>query len=57
VPYGPQLVHGTDAFTEASRKRKMDAVGKTSVKRAKAPGKRKFDSMNIVMPWAKSGSK
>jgi hypothetical protein len=45
VPYGPRPLPGTDAFIEASKKRKMDAAGKMHVKRMKAPGKRK------LTPW------
>jgi hypothetical protein len=41
VAYMPRPVPGTYAFTEASKRRKMDAAGKTPVKRAKAPGKKK----------------
>jgi hypothetical protein len=57
VPYGPRPLPGTDAFIEASKKRKMDAAGKMHVKRVKALGKRKADSVDIVVSRAKSGSK
>jgi hypothetical protein len=57
VLYGSRPVPSTDAFTEASRKRKMDAAGKMTVKRAKAAEKKKAESVNIAVPWAKAGSK
>jgi hypothetical protein len=62
VLYGPHPVHGTDAFTEASKKRKIDAAGKapagkTPVKHVKVPGKEKAESMKVVVPRTKSGSK
>jgi hypothetical protein len=42
VAYKSHPVPGTDAFTEASKKRKMDAAGKSPVvKRVKAPRKKK----------------
>jgi hypothetical protein len=58
VLYGPRPVPGTCAFTEAPRKRKMDAAGKMPIKRVKAPGKKKkANSVNIVVSRAKSSSK
>jgi hypothetical protein len=57
VLYGPRLVPGTCAFTEASRKRKMDAARKMPIKRVKAPRKNKAISVNIVVSRAKSSSK
>jgi hypothetical protein len=57
VLYGSRPVPSTDAFTEASRKRKMDAARKMTVKRAKAAEKKKAESVNIAVPWAKAGSK
>jgi hypothetical protein len=41
VVYRPRLKPGTEAHTEASKKRKVDAQSKTSGKRAKAPMKKK----------------
>jgi hypothetical protein len=45
VPYGPQPVPGM----EASEKRKMDATGKTPIKRAKASRKKKAETLKIVV--------
>jgi hypothetical protein len=53
----PHPMPGTDEFTEASRKRKIDAVGKTSVKHARVPGKRKWDSAKVVVLQGKAGLK
>jgi hypothetical protein len=41
VAYGPRSVPRSNAFTEASMKRKAEAAGKTSVKRPRASGKKK----------------
>jgi hypothetical protein len=41
VAYGPHALPGSDAFTKASKKRKIDSVGKVLGKRRKAPGKKK----------------
>jgi hypothetical protein len=53
VLYGPRPV----PCTEASKKMKMDAVGKTAAKRSKARGKKKAEPLKIVVPWAKTGAK
>jgi hypothetical protein len=45
VPYGPRPVTGM----EASEKRKMDATGKTPIKRAKASRKKKAETLKIVV--------
>jgi hypothetical protein len=62
VSYGPRPMAGTDAFPEDSKKRKIDATGKTPVgkmplKCVKAPGKKKAEPLKIVVSWTKSGSK
>jgi hypothetical protein len=57
VSYECRPVPGIDAFIEASKKRKMNATGKTPIKHVKVPMKKRDDSINIVMPQAKSGSK
>jgi hypothetical protein len=62
VAYGSRLVLGTDAFTKASNKRKIDDTGKTptgkvSAKRAKVPGKKNVDPLKNVVPLTKSGSR
>jgi hypothetical protein len=62
VLYGPRPMAGTDAFPEDSKKRKIDATGKTPVgkmplKCVKAPGKKKAEPLKIVVSWTKSGSK
>jgi hypothetical protein len=41
VAYSPRLVPGSDAFTEASKKRKEDAAGKAPVKHPRASRKKK----------------
>jgi hypothetical protein len=57
VPYGHWLVPSTEAHTEASKKRKMDAAGKTPVKHTKASGKKKVEALKIVVSRIKTGSK
>jgi hypothetical protein len=57
VPYGPRSMPGTEAFTEASKKRKMDVAGKTPVKRVKASGKKKVEALKIDVSRTKSDSK
>jgi hypothetical protein len=57
VPYGPRSVPSTEAHTKAWKKRKMDAAGKTHVKRTKAPGKKNAEALKIVVSQAKTGSK
>jgi hypothetical protein len=57
VSYESRPVPGIDVFIEASKKRKMDATGKTPIKHVKVPMKKRDDSINIVMPQAKSSSK
>jgi hypothetical protein len=57
VAYGPWSVLGTEAYTEASKKRKVDAYGKTLAKRAKAPVKKKAKLLKIIVPQAKTGAK
>jgi hypothetical protein len=55
-------VLGTDAFTKASNKRKIDDTGKTPTgkapaKRVKVPGKKNADPLKNVVPLTKSGSR
>jgi hypothetical protein len=50
VAYGPRLVPGSNAFTEASKKRKADATGKAPAKRARASKKKKGESAKVVAP-------
>jgi hypothetical protein len=50
-------VPGTEAFTEASKKRKMDVAGKTPIKRVKASGKKKVEALKIDVSRTKSDSK
>jgi hypothetical protein len=57
VAYRPRLVPGTEAFTEASRKRKMDVTGKTPVKRVEAPRKKKGEPVKVVVPLGKTSLK
>jgi hypothetical protein len=45
VTYGPCLVPGSDASTEASNKRKTDSVGKAVAKCPKAPKKKRAKSV------------
>jgi hypothetical protein len=49
---------GTDAFAEATKKRKMDATGKAPwVKHAKAPRKNKGEPVKVAAPQGKTGLK
>jgi hypothetical protein len=50
VAYGPRLVPGSNAFTEASKKRKADATGKAPAKRTRASKKKKGESAKVVAP-------
>jgi hypothetical protein len=42
-------VPSTEAYTMASRKRKVDASDKTSRKRVKVPGKKRAEPLKIVI--------
>jgi hypothetical protein len=44
VAYGPYPVPGSDASTEASMKRKADAIGKAPLKHSKAPGRKRVET-------------
>jgi hypothetical protein len=57
VAYRSHPVPGTDAFTEDLKKRKMDAAGKTSVKRVKEIGKKKGETVKIATPRGKTSLK
>jgi hypothetical protein len=50
VAYGPRIVPGTRAYTEVSKKRKVDASDKASSKHVKAPRKKKVELLKIVVP-------
>jgi hypothetical protein len=53
VAYRSHSVPGTDAFTKASKKRKMNAAGKTPAKHAKAPRNKMGESAKVVVPQGK----
>jgi hypothetical protein len=57
VAYGSRPVPGTNAFTEASKKRKMDVARKPPLKHMKAPEKRKGETMKIVAPQGETSLK
>jgi hypothetical protein len=57
VTYGPGPVPGSDAFTEVSKKRKTDFVGKASSKLPKAPKKRKAETVKTSVPRGKKNLK
>jgi hypothetical protein len=57
VAYRPRPVPGPGAFSEASRKRKMDAARKTPVKRVKAPGKKRGEPTRVAAPQGKTNLK
>jgi hypothetical protein len=57
VAYGPHPVPGTDAFTEALKKRRIDAAGKTPAKRETASGKKKGEPTKVVAPRGKASVK
>jgi hypothetical protein len=57
VAYGPHAVLGTDEFTEAVRKRKLDATGKNPSNRSKEAGKKKIDAAKIAPSWGKASLK
>jgi hypothetical protein len=48
VAYRPHAVPGTDEFTKAMQKRKLDTAGKNSSKCPKAVGKKKMDAAKIA---------
>jgi hypothetical protein len=49
VAYRPHLVPSSDAFIEASKKRKADAAGKAPVKRPRASGKKKGEFVKALV--------
>jgi hypothetical protein len=50
VAYGPRLVPGSGAFTEASKKRTTYSVGKVLAKRPKVPEKKKAETTKTSAP-------
>jgi hypothetical protein len=50
VAYGPWPELGTEEFTEASKKRRMDAAGKNPGKRVRALRKKKVETMKVIVP-------
>jgi hypothetical protein len=50
-------VTGSDTFTEASKKRKVNATRKAPVKCLRASGQKKGDSMKAVVSQGKTGLK
>jgi hypothetical protein len=53
VTYGPHPVLGTEEFTEAVKKRKLDATRKNMSKCSKAAGKKKMEAMMVAPSWGK----
>jgi hypothetical protein len=54
VAYGPQSEPDTEEFTEASKKRRMDAVGKNPGKRVRALGKKKVETVKAAVLLGKA---
>jgi hypothetical protein len=54
VAYGPQPEPGTEEFTEASKKRRMNATGKNLGKRARVLRKKKVDTAKAAMVLGKA---
>jgi hypothetical protein len=48
VAYGPRSEPGTEEFTEASKKRKMDAAGKNLSKHVGASGRRRWKPQRLL---------
>jgi hypothetical protein len=57
VPYAPQPMSGTVAFTAAMKKLKVDALGKKAVKKAKVASVKKMGVIKIVRPKMRGTSK
>jgi hypothetical protein len=57
VTYGPHPMPGTEEFTEAVKKRKLDATGKNMSKCSKAAGKKKMEAMMVAPSWGKASLK
>jgi hypothetical protein len=57
VAYMPRPVPGSDAFTEASKKRKADAAGKAPVKHPRVSGKKKGESAKASASRGKASLK
>jgi hypothetical protein len=57
VDYRPRPVPSSDAFTESSKKRKVDATGKASVKCLRVYGKKKGESVKAAASRGKTSLK
>jgi hypothetical protein len=57
VAYGPRAMPGTDEFTKAVQKRKLDVAGKNSSKQPKAVGKKKMEAVKIALSRVKASLK
>jgi hypothetical protein len=57
VAFGPRAMPGTDEFTEAMRKRNLDAAGKNPSKRLKAVEKKKMDAVKVAPSRGKASLK
>jgi hypothetical protein len=55
--YAPRPTPGTEASTEAWKKRKTDALGKVAGKRAKVIPQKKVGTVKLIKPKVKSGVK
>jgi hypothetical protein len=56
VAYGPRPKPGTEEFTEALKKRRMDAAGNNLSKCTRALGKKKVEIVKVVVPPAKAST-
>jgi hypothetical protein len=57
VAFGPHAMPGTDEFTEAVRKRNLDAAGTNPSKRLKAVEKKKMDVVKVAPSRGKASLK
>jgi hypothetical protein len=57
VTYGLRPMLGTEEFTEAVRKRKVDTAGKNPSKWPKVAGKKKMEVVNVAPSWRKASLK
>jgi hypothetical protein len=56
VAYGPRPEPGTEEFTEALKKRRMDVAGKNLGKHVRALGKMKVETVKAVVPQGKAST-
>jgi hypothetical protein len=56
VAYGPRPEPGTEVFTEASKKRRMDAIGKNPGKHARVLRKEKVETVKAAVSQGNSST-